>query len=55
MGVYIYLVKNEIPIQNVWWKDNRRIPSLSSTTYFTAIHYDCHMRAYEADQKIGRN
>lgn len=39
LGLYIYLTKNEIPLQNNWWKDNRRSASFTSTTYFTAIHF----------------
>lgn len=55
MGLYIYLTKNEIPLQNNWWKDSRRIASFTSTTYFTAIHFECHNKAFEADQKIPRS
>jgi hypothetical protein len=56
LGLYIYFTKSEIPVfQGPWWKENRRVPSQSSTTFFTAIHFDCHMKAFEADQKIGRN
>lgn len=55
LGLYIYQTKHEIPLSNSWWKDRRRTSSFTSSTFFTAIHYDCHMRAFEADQKIPRS
>lgn len=55
LGFYIYSSKIDIPHAQHWWKTTRRIPSLTSSTYLTPIHFDCHNRAYEADQKIPRS
>lgn len=51
LGVYIYSSKTEINAIEGWWKENKRHPGLTSVSYFTPIHYECHMNAYATDQK----
>lgn len=39
IGVYIYSFRTEIPAIEGWWKENKKIPGLTSVSYFTPIHF----------------
>lgn len=52
LGVYLFSSKIEILSLDCWWKDNKRIGSITSTSYFTPIHFECHVEALKDDQKI---
>lgn len=55
LGFYLHSSKYEIHPLDSWWKDNKKINSFTSTSYFTAIHYECHLNALKDDQKIQKS
>lgn len=55
LGVYIYSFKTEMSAIEGWWKENKRLPGLTSVSYFTPIHFECHVKAFEADTKINKS
>ena len=52
LGVYLYSSKLEILSLDSWWKDNKKVQSVTSTSYFEPIHLDCHNNAMKDDLKI---
>jgi hypothetical protein len=38
LGVYLYSSKIEILSLENWWKDNKKVQSITSTSYFEPIH-----------------
>lgn len=52
LGVYLYSTKYDIyPIDN-WWKDPKKVQTITSTSYFEAIHLECHIKAMKDDLKL---
>lgn len=51
LGIYVYSTKAEIMAIDGWWKDGKKIPAITSTSYFEPIHLECHIKAMKNDQK----
>ena len=43
-----------MPLES-WWKDNKKLQGITSTSYFEPIHLECHMNAAKDDLKIQKS
>jgi hypothetical protein len=55
LGVYLYSTKTEILSLEGWWKDNKKVQAITSTSYFEPIHLECHIKALKDDLKIQKS